>query len=436
MALAIAAIALWGALLATGATQVAAFTILVAAVTLRHAKEITHPLTWFGPVFWLYSAAYPLLALSGLYQYDVFLQQALGLHAIAFAAFSVPLYGRVTTLDVSHWNVHGCRLRAELAWFGTVLLLPLVAILIVRLTALGVTTKQELLSSGGQSLGMLGAALQLVTFLLTVLIAVRLRLQRSVLSIVALAFPVFATVLVYTGERDYLLRFMVVLVLLWWDFHRRPKLSTLVVFGVLLLALLPLLQALKAVALGGATNYQFEAAAIIGQEFRVSTQNTWFVLQRNVANMLPTPFAALAMDLKRALMPQVLGIDAMSTNAWFNEVVLFNVASGRGFSLVATGYLAGGAIGVAVLYHLIGWLLRALYVYRARTYLHLTVYALAAPLLMYVQRGDLSALLGPALRVLLLPSIAFMLLVEYVRRAACADSPRAGSYDRAAQAPS
>ena len=430
MTLAIAAIALWGALLATGAMQVAAFTILVAAVTLRHAREITHPLTWFGPVFWLYSAAYPLLALSGLYAYDVFLQQALGLHAIAFAAFSVPLYGRVTRLDVSHWSVRGCRLRAELAWLGAVLLLPLVAVLIVRLTALGVTTKGELLSSGGQSLGMLGAALQLATFLLTVLVTVMLRLQRSVLSIAGLAFAVFATVLVYTGERDYLLRFMVVLVLLWWDFYRRPKLSTLVVLGALVLALLPLLQALKAVALGGATDYQFEAAAIIGQEFRVSTQNTWFVLKQNVADMLPTPFASLAMDLKRALMPQVLGIEAVSTNAWFNDVVLFNVASGRGFSLVASGYLAGGAIGVAVLYHLVGWLVRALYVYRGRTYLHLTIYALAAPLLMYVQRGDLSSLLAPALRALLLPSIAFMLLVEYVRRAARVSRPPTNILDR------
>lgn len=412
----VASVALAIALFQTGPLQVAGFTLLVAAISLRHVAEITHPLTWFGPVFWLYSAAYPVLACFGLYDYDQLLQRALGLHAIAFAAFTVPLYMHRVRFHAQHWQENNCRLRWSVALAGALLLLPIILLLLLQIARLGAGSKRELMESGSAVVGIMAVLLLLLTFLLTVLIVLSLRLRRSLWVPSGIAVAIFLPLILLAGERDYLLRFMVVAVLVWWDFHRRPRAGTLVVLGVVVLFALPLLNSLKSAALSGGASYQFELAATFGQEFRVMTQNTRIVLQTNVQELLGTPFAALMMDLKRALLPQTLGFKVMNTSTWFNEVVLFDIQSGRGFSLVATGFLSGGVAGVIALYATLGLIYRWLYSSRSRTYIHMVVFALAAPLLMYVQRSDLSFLIGPAIRAILMPAVIYMLAVEAFRR--------------------
>jgi hypothetical protein len=415
---AISSLALWCTLFLSGPAQFIGFTALIGALVLHHCQEISHPVTWFGPVFWLYSAAYPILALAGLYEYDEFLRHAVALHAIAFVAFALPLFGCRMPLRTDHWNDQACTLRQIVALLGAALVVPVVWIAIMQLSTLGVITKRDLLDSGSPILSLLSSLMLLLSFLLVLLLVVRLHLQRSLMPVIAVAALVFVPILLYAGERDYMLRFGVIAVLASWDFRRRPAPYKLAIAGLLVLPLLPLLQSFKSVALGNAVSYRFDAMALVAQEFRVMTQNTRLVLESDMARMLGSPFASLAMDLKRAMLPQILGFKATSTQSWFNDVVLFDIQSGRGFSLVASGYLSGGTVGVFVLYASLGLAMRALYMTRGRTYLHLTGYLLAAPLLMYVQRGDLSALIGPALRAILLPALCFMVVVECLRRIA------------------
>ncbi len=399
----------------TGFVQVSALTILIATAVAFTAHEITHPITWFGPIFWLYSAAYPMLAIAGVYEYDSDLQLTVLLHALAFLAFSIPLIACRRALDVQHWDMRAMRLRKEVSVLLLALLLPLIVLLILHVGSLGVATKRDLIDLDSGVVSILISALTLMTFVYCVFLVCAVSRGDSIWPIASMTLVCFGGVIVMVGERDYLLRALVATVLIVWDFRRKPRFPTIAAIGLLMIIALPWLQSIKAAGLGGAgKQYEFELLSLFSQEFRVAAQNTYVVLARDV-DSYASPLQVLSRDLVRALSPNILGFSAQSTTNWFNEVIYFDVTSGRGFSLVGYGYLLGGPVGVGVLYGALGMIYRYAYLFRGKSYLRHVAYMLMVPLLMYVQRGDIGTWLAQMLRGVLLLLLVFAAGVVIIR---------------------
>jgi hypothetical protein len=413
------AVAIASAVVAVAATsglaQVLALTCLVAVAVLYTASEITHPITWFGPIFWLYSAAYPMLAVAGLYSYDSNLQTAVTLHALAFASFCMPLLWCKRALKIDHWNVGALRLRRDIAFSILAVLFPVIVLIIFNVGSLGAASKRELVDMGSGIVSALNSVLILASFAYCVYAVCAVARGDSIWPIAAVALLCFGIVIVMVGERDYLLRALVITVLIVWDFRRRPKFPAIVAIGLGVIVALPWLQSLKAAGLGGsAGGYQFELVSLFSQEFRVAAQNTYVVLARDV-DAYATPVQVLSRDLIRALSPNILGFSAQSTTSWFNATIYFDLTSGRGFTLVGYGYLLGGAAGVCALYAVMGMIYRYVYMRRSRSYMWLATYVLMVPLWMYVQRADIGTWLAQMSRSILLLLIVFSFLVIAVR---------------------
>jgi uncharacterized membrane protein (GlpM family) len=399
----------------TGLVQVVMLTALIAVGALSHIREITHPLTWFSPVFWLYSAAFPILAVIGIYEYDQHLQFAVTLHAVAYMAFSIPLLSCSQPLRVDHWDWPLMSLRRQTALVLLLGLMPLVCLLVARVASLGVGSKRELIDMNSGVVSVLISALTLMTFVYCVYLICAIARRDRVWLISSLVFGCFGATIIMVGERDYLLRALVMSVLIVWDFYRRPKFPTIALLGLLVVGALPWLQSLKASGLGGNEKvYEFQLASLLSQEFRVAAQNTHTVLVRDV-DVLAKPGEVIGRDLVRAVSPKVLGFKTQSTTGWFNQVIYFDVESGRGFSFVAYGFLIGGVAGVALLYGAMGLIYRLAYKLRGRSYLWLAAYVLMAPLWMYTQRGDLSTWLAQMLRSIGLLLFLFAAAVFLIR---------------------
>jgi len=387
----------------TGAVQVAMFALMATILWCRWLPQLSHPLVWFAPLFMLYSLSFPILALIGIYVYDDAVQKTVTLHAIALFMFAVvplwhlkpyPLQRPLTMAERGTGPVASSLLTAGI---------PVALLLLVAAASLGLTTKRELVDSGSPVLTLTVMVLNAV-FLTGILLITLEKLSRRSTWVVCVLGLLAVMAIGMLGERDFLLRLAVCLLLLAWDLKRKPSLRTAFLIGGCLFALLPMLQAMKAVFLGGSVNYTFAAMDLIGQEFRVMAQNTWRTLTSDAPRLL-SPLDVAAMEVGR-----IVG-NGRSVAAWFNDVIV-GTGEQRGFSMVAAAYMLGGPVGVAIAYFLAGLLFTWLYGARLRSLTWLTAYVLMAPAFIYAQRADFSNFIAPALKWIALPLLLLSICTE------------------------
>jgi hypothetical protein len=385
---------------------------------VRRLPHLSHPLVWFTPLYMLYSASFPALALLGIYAYDEAVQRTVVLHALALFMFATPLVWHVFPYPPERPLTSKERvirpITASLLTAG----LPLAMLLLLGAASLGLSSKRELVDSGNPVVALAIAALNGL-FVVGVVLVARINLSRRAVWAIGVLASLAVLAIGTLGERDYLLRLAVCLVLLAWDLKRKPSLGTAALAGAALFALLPMLQALKAVFLGGGFSYTFAAVDLIGQEFRVMAQNTWMVLSSNATDLL-SPAEAAVMEGGR-----ILGV-GRSLAAWFNDVIV-GTGEQRGFSMVAAAYMMGGVAGVAVAYFLVGLSFRLLYAARRRSLCWLAGFVLAAPALVYAQRADFSNFIAPLLKwvglpLLLIAAMSELSVIRSVQRRDTTDS--------------
>lgn len=412
-----------------GVEQIGIFLLVAALLWSRWAPELTHPLVWFIPPFTLYSISYPILCVFGLYSYDEAVQRSLAVHGVALLGFSVPLIWVLRR----HPRLRLLPLRERAAELGAgsifVSVIPLIAIGTILVVSLGATTKRELAESGSISTIVTQAAITLSMVSGTILVAARLMMSRRVPALVWVLALISVFALLYLGERDFIVRLAVSCVLLAWDTRRRPKMSTAIALGLIGFAMLPLLQSMKAVALGNTFTYSFEVMALFGQEFRSMGQNTWMIVASEGPSQVHG-WAAVAMELKRTFASSLVGLDGVSLTAWYNETYFGSALAGRGFSMVGAAYLMGGPVAVAVLYALAGLLFAWLYMRRSESIYRLAFYVLLVPAFVYAQRADVSNFAGPAIKSLLIP----VLIIAVISEMLVAHMARARSASRAHEA--
>ncbi len=404
LVMSIAGVLLYAITQVTGSRQVLLFAVMAMLIGCRRLPQLSHPLVWFTPLFMLYSISFPTLALIGVYVYDADVQRTVALHATALFMFSlVPLwylkpYPPQRPLALSERGI---------APVARVLLqagLPVALLSLMAAATLGLSSKRELVDSGSPVLALTISMLNAL-FLTGILLITREKLSRSATWVVWALGGLAVLAIGMLGERDYLLRLAICLLLLAWDLKRKPTLRTSFLIGLALFLLLPMLQAMKAVFIGGGNvNYTFAAADLIGQEFRVMAQNTYRTLTSDASRLL-SPAEAATMEAAR-----VIGA-GRSLAAWFNEVIV-GTGEQRGFSMVAAAYLIGGSGGVAIAYLLAGVLFNWLYDMRRRSLYWLTAYVLLVPAFVYAQRADFSNFIAPALKWVGLPLLLLVACVE------------------------
>jgi hypothetical protein len=411
----------------TGATQVCAFALAAALLWLRWTPELTHPLVWFIPPYALYSVSFPILCLFGFYSYDSAVQRSVAVHAVGLIAFAVPLLWdarRQPRLKVLPLRQRAADLSAVSV---LICVIPIIAVGMIMVVSLGATTKRELAATGGIAALLTQTAIGLAFVSGGVLLATRMSLSRRWPAAVWVLVLIAVFALLYLGERDFIVRVAVCCVLLAWDTRRQPKMSTAIALGLAGFAVLPLLQSLKAVALGNPFSYSFEVMALFGQEFRSMGQNTWMVLSPQGHGEVHG-WTAVAMELKRTFASDLLGFEGVSLTSWYNETYWGSSLAGRGFSMVGAGYLMGGAAGVAALYALAGALFAWLYRLRGVSVYRLSVYVLLVPGFIYAQRADVSNFVGPAIKSVLIPVALLAIFSEMVvSRIAARSKPQSPS---------
>jgi oligosaccharide repeat unit polymerase len=186
-----------------------------------------------------------------------------------------------------------------------------------------------------------------------------------------------------------------------WEIRGGIRPTTVYILGAVAIVLLPVTQAFKGALSGFNYGFQFSLLAVAGGEFRTAAQNLHTVLQHDLPRMGGETFL---WDVQRVFSSSLLGTGSVqSTTDWFNDTFFPLQQSGRGFSLIAEGYLNFGTLGVVGVFLLLG--LTSGWLYRRRTsgVTWYAAYCMFIPLTMYVQRADMANLLSQSLKTILVP---------------------------------
>jgi len=400
--------------LSDGWLQIFLFTIACVWVFSYRPQSIAYPATWFAPIFFLYSISVPFLALSGRLPYDQFTEQILPLHATALFGFILGLGVCSTNADTVQptCNEHE---RYIICWIGLILAWLLVAVAVPLLMKIGITSSKEELSAVAQNIPELRFRAMVLPAIVFAgyIIAVRILRGQSNRLIIAVHVVLLIALIALTGTRGQVLKFAVVVLLVYTEI-RRPKGAYIAyILGAGCVLSLPFLQSFKYVAITGDFEYNFDAWEFIALEFRSMSFNLYHVLAEDLRRSFYFGETYL-MDFGSVIGSDLLGIQfSEGVSVWYNDVIWPEMVVGRGFSLVAEGYLNGGPTGVLVIYVLLGVITRFIYIRRTRSVVWLLFWANYVPTFLFAQRQDLSIFMSLSLKNTLMP-LAVVVFAAFV----------------------
>jgi oligosaccharide repeat unit polymerase len=405
-----AALATWCLMLVVNSPHflLLAFSLLsLTYLAVYNDRRMTHPVAIFTLFFYPYSTWFVYYALmKGGYRADLLAEtlklEFLGLWAFALASDAVAVWmaRRKSELPRAIPVNHANRLSVFLPVAGSA---AVIGLSLLDAMGSGATAKSELLERGSE-LGALSNIASVVLTAGTILIALSLLRDRGVRALfvhpmLMLLFLVMLGSLVILGERDYVFRFGFCVLVLYFAHKGSASVGMMLLMLVALTVVLPFSQAAKGLLLpGGDIANNFSAKDIFLGEFLGAGRNVYMLLHHGVEHS----YSFLLNDLARGLLP-MSGDGLQSAGNWYNTVYRFDHNftgnSGWGFSLVAEGYLVGGALGVVLVMGLVGAFTQALYALRTRSDYFFAFYVLALPTIVYCIRADLANLLSQTIKI-------------------------------------
>ena len=196
-----------------------------------------------------------------------------------------------------------------------------------------------------------------------------------------------------TGERDFVFRYLFMLVVVLFLYRWKFSAFYPVLIILALAFFLPVSQALKGVVIVDQVDFSLVSQrSVFENEFSSAGRNLQYVIDSRLARMNGLTYI---WDIRRA-MPFLEG--GQSAGKWFNEVLRVRYGdggtSGWGFSLVAEGYMNFGVIGVAIQYYFLGVVTLVVFLLSSRGGLYLLFYVFYLASFIYVQRADFANYLG------------------------------------------
>lgn len=392
-----------------------AFLILSLVFLLPWLWSISSP---FNPVFIypffvvLYTSSFPIAVLFGerYTASDVNINIILtsGLVLIIGALVGSALSGGVRQFSIEEKSIHDAIIRLNRFKRGALVvvlaLLPVYLYLLALALGSSVSTKTELSSQ-------LGLIAPLIYVFLCALFISSISLSANKLALKKL-FIFIAVFLVYyliTGERDTIVRAVLLVSFLMYTTRYLGKRSIAFLFAMGLL-LLPLSQSLKGVlSYGAALSLEYNILSIFEGEFVSQGRNfNWLLESRFFAENI---FAgSFWNDLLRAFY-----LSEHSAGYTFGREFLQRYSgSGMGFTIIGQTYIAGGLPALFLLGVISGLILQALYVKSHESIIYSFLYIMILFSFSYSLRADYANLIAGILKMSIVPILLIGLVSQVV----------------------
>ncbi len=362
--------------------------------------ELSHPFVWFSGGFTLYSTAYAMVYCMGLatngYNKENVLYPMIAM-LVALTAMGDKSY-KVKDIDLNakfpYKFVDVC------SWILTALLFACVAALV--LSGYGGKSEMKQANDPFYRIGVYCARYLTFFVLLKVCSSIKKkdRFKNGKLQILLFALPTLLFTL-YTGERDAFIRFTVVIVfaLFYLKIIKKRHFLILIPLFVLVMILSVYFKyyfssgIINTADRDGGILYQFLKTDFIsqGRNFQYLLNNPWTKGCRNYL-----------LILTEMLYPFVPGGLFFNPDRWFNYEVHTGTFKGYAFTLVGTGYIIDGLLGVIVVFVVVGLFVRTIYKRSTHGIYGLCAYIYTITTVVFSFRESLNTLFVSTVRVVFL----------------------------------
>lgn len=407
--------------------RIGLFATVAIIVVLMAGGDLMHPYTWFIPVFSLYSLSAPVATMVGLYpNLEPYVAHALLLEYVALVSFimgSLPtnLTGRrkpkleLTTISKSFYHLrYGMWPLMVVSWI-------LSGVSVVYAATTNFNSKMEF-ALRSSILGKLQFAFSLLLLSIIAILTISVYKKRVPKLFWLIAATWFGIATVVLQERNLLFQFIIVSIFIYHLFIQKIRLRKLIVIGLICFFLIGLLGMYRAIKHYGSSILSSETMlsyTFLG-EFQSASYNLMVLLDGLKSGIVEYKCGkTFIADIIQQFTSSSLFTEReerQNGSAWFNKTFYpstFAAGGGRGFSLVAEGYLNFGIIGVIGLFFLLSTMLNILYK-RSNVPFIALIYVLIIPSVLYSIRMDLATLLSYAWKHVTIPILLIIVVSKFI----------------------
>lgn len=384
----------------------------VAAVMLLRRLDISSPLVLLTPAIFIYTVSYVVAGYLGYVElaFERELLLAAWLSLLAFTVTLAPLSAAPLRRGAALQRADdGWTLRYSVGLLFTASVLGVLLLFYLFLRQ-GVDYKY-LAEKSFYSLNS-----WMICFYTLLMILKLRRNGRTCLWLAALVGCVSLLATLILGERDVFFRFAIVTMALFYLSGRLGR-AQIAVLALAALLAVPLLHQYKnALVRSDTPEATGLVEGIVMSEFGAAGSNFQTLLDQQ-GYWEPFNGETVLWAVTRAALPSGV-FPAINATRWFNEQFYyegFSLGLGRGFSFFGEGYINFGYWGIALWYCALALIVAALYRGAFKGPFALTAYLAFVPAAAYAQRGDLSYVLSPLLKDILLPFALVAILSALAR---------------------
>lgn len=373
--------------------------ILVCFTAIVEVKgNLMHPYVWFSAFFGLYSIGYPWTLAMGFtsrvgYSKETMLYQLLALITVLIAI------GPKCIKEDDKWIKDYDISLGVLNKIIYIVLVMLIVVGALYVSRSGFSGKDDIYNSGNTLLIMIFRLPLILTLLYALSVTTtyyregKFPVKQAIITFIALLL-----ITLFSGERDFVFRFVLVNIFILW-FLRKIRIKHLIVMIPIIIVLIPLSSSYKYYFLTGSasvTNNNIIYAFLSG-EFESATRNLQALINNSSSTLGVKGLGQIVRDVVA-----VFNSSIESSTSWFNNTFYPTSKTQYGFTLVGEGYIIAGALGVVLVFAIIGIIIRIMYKKAYNNMYLLIAYIYFITVMIYSIRGDLSTVFSALIKQIFL----------------------------------
>lgn len=397
--------------------QIACFLFQYIITVILMKVEFANPMIWYLGALTVYSIGYPLLYVLGI---DV--TKGLSLIPlrwcwIAYISFILSFDCSDTCVLPDSQNNYSWMNRGffkVFIWISCVFVLSSIAMI----RRAGYQNKGEIYSEGNIYINFAFSMIYIIQTLYVLQMQINYKLNNLIENKKLMIFVGSVSMLLtmFSGERDILIRFLVITMFSLYINHSITK-KGIAILLVLLIILLPITGMLKYYFLSSQIgnvlridSIKSVISTLLVGEFESASKNLQILANDKYNSVGALGGITYISDITR-----IFGYAPFSALIWFNSKYYLGSRVGHGFTIVGEGIINFGVVGIIFNFLIISALLSYLYKNRYKNVICSTIYIQMIPVMVYSTRADFANILAPLFRQILLPLAVFGYLLKTKR---------------------
>jgi oligosaccharide repeat unit polymerase len=414
-------VVLWGVyafLLKTDVNMLMAFHILISFLALKIVKfDSANPITLYTYIFIFYTIGYPIVVSLGLLPDRGVTDTVIVLHTVGYIGFCLPVI--LSRPQIFKGFSSKFSLDAVKATKVTVFILVCLGFLDMLITyklgAIKGVDDQEF------SIVNLGVAFHFSIVCAAIFFIDKIIHKKNFILILFLFSMYFVMPLFISGERSFVVKFVISAIIIYQFYFNKisgKKLFLMIVFGFLIFGVSKQASNLFSIE-RGETSKLLDDGLSIGylfyKEFKTSGRLTAAAIEKYKDS--PSYGVDFLKQISNSFLPKPLRIKYDELAPVELEKVIKNNGSsvGLGYSIIASGYVNGGIIGVFLFMYLTGLLLLFLYRKSFSSPVYLVIYSIMVATLCINIRHGIEGTLASGIKSIVFPILLIMVFKIFLQ---------------------